>query len=121
MDDSFSSSDEGEEEDFSDYEEVVPVKVAHPSHSNGGKMYKSNGAMLDHTPERMELAFGYLKMNARGFFLKSKLGSELLLAAARDEGLKARPIPPDDHGILRVSRIYEDLSMRFGGRRNSNF
>ncbi|KAL0903142.1 hypothetical protein M5K25_027498 [Dendrobium thyrsiflorum] len=110
------------------------------------------GAMLDHAPERMELAFGYLeKMNARGFFLNSKLGSELLLAAARDDGnyvnanyiwdmlqsrkvnasfpaveayykgLKARPIPPDDPRILKVSRIYEDLSMRFGGRRNSNF
>ncbi|KAH0461714.1 hypothetical protein IEQ34_009289 [Dendrobium chrysotoxum] len=26
------------------------------------------------------------KMNARGFFLNSKLGSELLLAVARDEG-----------------------------------
>ncbi|KAI0508003.1 hypothetical protein KFK09_014134 [Dendrobium nobile] len=37
------------------------------------------------------------------------------------KGLMARPIAPDDPRILKVSRIYEDLSMRFGCRRNSNF
>ncbi|KAH0452669.1 hypothetical protein IEQ34_019968 [Dendrobium chrysotoxum] len=50
---SFSSSDVGEEEDFSDYEEVVPVKVAHPSRSNGGKRYKSKVVVFNGIVEKV--------------------------------------------------------------------
>lgn len=124
------------------------------SRSPAAELYSTiiEGAMLEPTPERMKLAFGFLEeMNARGFFLNSKQGNELLIAAARDEGdyvnanyiwdmlqsrkvnvsfpaveayhkgLKARPIPHDDPRVMMVSRIYDDLNMRFGGRRNANF
>ncbi|PKA59354.1 Pentatricopeptide repeat-containing protein [Apostasia shenzhenica] len=38
------------------------------------------GAMLEQTPQRMKIAFDYLeKMNARGFFLNTRQGSDLLL------------------------------------------
>lgn len=46
----------------------------------------TEGAMIGHTPKGMQLATETLeKMNARNFFLNSKMGSELLFAASGEK------------------------------------
>ncbi|XP_042387061.1 pentatricopeptide repeat-containing protein At4g35850, mitochondrial-like isoform X1 [Zingiber officinale] len=109
----------------------------------------AEGAMVGHTPRGMQLAQETLeKMHARGIFLNTKMGNDLLLAAAGEktggyttanyvwdlcqnrginsnfaavkayyEGLKEREIPPDDPRLVTVGRIYDNLNLRFGGRR----
>ncbi|KAI3992510.1 hypothetical protein MKX01_022601 [Papaver californicum] len=49
-------------------------------------MTLAEGAMIGHTPQGMQLATETLeKMNARNFFLNSKMGSELLLVASGEQ------------------------------------
>ncbi|XWS30426.1 hypothetical protein CRYUN_Cryun24cG0116600 [Craigia yunnanensis] len=89
------------------------------------------GAMIGFTPRGMQLAQETLvNMNSRNFFLNSKVGSDLLLAAAGEKarnalpslaaveayykGLKEREIPEDDPRLLLVSRTLDNLRSRFG-------